>query len=145
MFKALHTIITPVVWYNFKTAFTVHNFHSQGSIPCRPAYRGAQANTYTTYPSHPTGYPFIHLGGEQPGGWALTSKMDRGCRWGGGGVKTWPCLKPLGAQKYTLSQYTLLKTFICIPCTGTDRSSYIHKNLLRPARTVAGAKIAGLS
>ena len=24
-----------------------------------------QANTYTTYPSHPTGYPFIHLGGEQ--------------------------------------------------------------------------------
>ena len=24
-----------------------------------------QANSYTTYPSHPTGYPFIHLGGEQ--------------------------------------------------------------------------------
>ena len=33
-----------------------------------------------------------------------------------GGFKTWPCHKPLGTQKYTLSQYTLLKTFICIPC-----------------------------
>ena len=61
MFKAQHTIITPVVGYNFKTALTVHNFHSQGSIPCRAAYCGVQANTYTTYPSHPTGYPFIHL------------------------------------------------------------------------------------
>ena len=57
----------PGLWngYNFKTALTVHNFHSQGSIPCRAAYRGIQANTYTTYPSHPTGYPFIHLGEEQ--------------------------------------------------------------------------------
>ena len=52
---ATYTIITPVVGYNFKTALTVHNFHSQGSIPCRAAYRGVQANTYTTYPSHPTG------------------------------------------------------------------------------------------
>ena len=24
-----------------------------------------QANTHTTYPSHPTGYSFIHMGGEQ--------------------------------------------------------------------------------
>ena len=45
MFMAQHTIITPVVGYNFKTALTLHNFHSQGSIPCRAAY---QANTYTT-------------------------------------------------------------------------------------------------
>ena len=45
--------------------YTVHNFHSQGRIPCRAAYRGVQANTYTQYPSHPTGYPFKHLGGEQ--------------------------------------------------------------------------------
>ena len=48
MFKAQHTIITPVIGYNFKTALTVHSFHSQGSIPCRAAYRGIQANTYTT-------------------------------------------------------------------------------------------------
>ena len=31
----------------------------------QPMVRCKQANTYTTYPSHPTGYPFIHLGGEQ--------------------------------------------------------------------------------
>ena len=30
----------PVVGYNFKTALTVHNFHSQGSIACRAAYHG---------------------------------------------------------------------------------------------------------
>ena len=40
MFKAQHTIITPVVGYNFKAAHTVHNFHSQGSTPCQAAYRG---------------------------------------------------------------------------------------------------------
>ena len=40
MFKAQHTIITLVVGDNFKTALTVHNFHSLGSIPCRAAYRG---------------------------------------------------------------------------------------------------------
>ena len=39
-----------------------------------------------------------------------------GCRWGGGGVKTWPCHIALAHAKYTLSQYTLLKTFKCIPC-----------------------------
>ena len=38
MFKALHSIIILVVGYNFKTALTVHNFHSQGSIPFRAAY-----------------------------------------------------------------------------------------------------------
>ena len=40
MFKALHTIITLVIGYNFKTTLTVHNFHSQRSIPCRDAYHG---------------------------------------------------------------------------------------------------------
>ena len=30
----------------------------------------------------------------------------------GGGVRTWPCLKPLGTQKYNLSHYTLPKTFM---------------------------------
>ena len=40
MFKAQPTVITPVVGYNFKTTLTVHNFHSQGSIPRRAAYRG---------------------------------------------------------------------------------------------------------
>ena len=33
-------LLPPVVGYNFKTALIVHNFHSQGSIPCRAAYRG---------------------------------------------------------------------------------------------------------
>ena len=47
MFKAQHTIITPVVGYNFKTELTVHNFNfqSQGSPPCWAAYCGVQANT----------------------------------------------------------------------------------------------------
>ena len=40
MFKAQHTIITLVTEYNFKTARTVHNFHSQGSILCRASYHG---------------------------------------------------------------------------------------------------------
>ena len=30
---------------------------------------------------------------------ALTSQLGRGCRWGGGQIKPWPCLKPLGSQK----------------------------------------------
>ena len=38
--RNMYTIFTLVVRYNFKTALTVHNFHSQGSIPCRAAYRG---------------------------------------------------------------------------------------------------------
>ena len=38
MFKVQHSIIKLVVGYNFKTALTVHNFHSQGSIPCQAAY-----------------------------------------------------------------------------------------------------------
>ena len=81
MFKAQHTIITPVVGYNFKTALTVHNFHSQGSIPCRTAYRGVLANTYTTYPSHPTGYPFIHLGGQQQCGLSVLLKDKSARHW----------------------------------------------------------------
>ena len=65
---------------------------------------------------------------------------------GGGGVKTWPYFKPLGTEK------KIHPVTICIPCTGirTDSlfccvSSYIHKNLLRPTRAVAGAEIASLS
>ena len=52
MFKAQHAIITPVVGYNFKTALTVHNFHSQGSIPCRAArvYSGLVFNGLITFP-----------------------------------------------------------------------------------------------
>ena len=60
--------------------------------------------------------------------------------WTGGAAGGWkpdPVSNRSTHKKYTLSQYTLLKTFICIPCTGTDGSSYIHKNLLRPARAVA--------
>ena len=63
---------------------------------------------------------------------------------GGGGVKTLPCLKPLGAQKihpvtiyltknfhmHTLYWYIRTDSLFC--CV----SSYIHKNLLRPARAV---------
>ena len=66
---------------DFKTALTVHNFHSQGSIPCRAAYWGVQANAYTTYPSHPTGYPFIHLGGEQQCGKSVLLKDKSARHW----------------------------------------------------------------
>ena len=46
-------------------------------------------------------------GGE---GVALTSQLDRGggCRWG---VKTWLCLKPLGAQKIHNVTIYLTKNF----------------------------------
>ena len=33
MFKALYTVITLFVGYNFKTALRVHKFHSPGSVP----------------------------------------------------------------------------------------------------------------
>ena len=95
-----------------------------------------------------------------------------------GGRKPDPVTNHSARKKYTLSQYTLLKlslcipcistdglsilqkihpvpiyltkTFICIPCISTDGlsifccvSSYIHKNLLGPARAVAGARSRG--
>ena len=64
--------------------------------------------------------------------------------WTGGGV-------PLGVENLTLlqttlSQYTLQKLSYAYPVlVRTDSlfccvSSYIHKNLLRPARAVAGAR-----
>ena len=43
------------------------------------------------------------------GGGALPLNWTPRAAGGGVGVKTWSCLKPLGVQKYTLSQYTLLK------------------------------------
>ena len=55
----------------------------------------------------------------------------------------------LFCKKYTLSQYTLLKLSYAYPVlVRTDSlfccvSSYIHKNLLRPARAVAGARSRG--
>ena len=51
----------PGRWIQFQAALTVHNFHSQGSIPCRSVYYGVKANTYSTYLLHPTRSPFIHL------------------------------------------------------------------------------------
>ena len=58
------------------------------------------------------------------GGGALTSQLGIGA----GvplGFKTWPCLKPLGAQKmHPASQYTLLKTFIRIPCCNIAHLGY---------------------
>ena len=45
----------------------------------------------------------------------------------GGGWKPDPVSNRSAHKKYTLSQYTLLKTFICIPCmyTGTDGLSIL--------------------
>ena len=82
---------------------------------------------------------------------------------GGGGVKTWPCLsvsnRSAHKKIHPVTIYLILKTFICMyPVSkggesfATERwspvlvrtdslfccvSPYIHKNLLRPARTVA--------
>ena len=61
-----------------------------------------------------------------PGGGALDSHLDGGgVPLGGGGWKPEPVSNRSAHQKYTLSQYTLLKTFICIPCTGTDGLSIL--------------------
>ena len=73
---------------------------------------------------------------------ALDFHLDGGggCRWGS---KTWPCHKPLGAQKIHPVPYAypvLVRTDYSLFCCV---SSYIHKNLLRPARTVAGARSRG--
>ena len=84
---------------------------------------------------------------------ALTSHLE------GGGVplggwKPWPCLKPLGTQKIHMHPVTIYLTknfsYAYPVLVRTDSlfccvSSYIHKNLLHPARTIAGAVIAGLS
>ena len=47
------------------------------------------------------------------GGGALDFDVDGGCRWG---RKPDPVAMRSVHQKYFLSQYTLLKMFICIPC-----------------------------
>ena len=45
---------------------------------------------------------------------------------GGGGVKPDPVSNRSAHKKYTLSQYTLLKTFIImLPCTGMDGLSIL--------------------
>ena len=44
---------------------------------------------------------------------------------GGGGSKPDPVSNRLAHKKYTLSQYTLLKTFICIPCCNIAHLGYI--------------------
>ena len=48
------------------------------------------------------------------GGGALTSQLGRECRWGIQNLTLSQTARR--TQKYTLSQYTLLKTFISIPC-----------------------------
>ena len=78
---ATYTIITPIVGYSFKTALTVHNFHYQGRIPCRAAIVALQANTYTTYPSHPI--PDTHLYT-----WVESSNVDKVSCW----RKQVPCI-----------------------------------------------------
>ena len=79
--------------------------------------------------------------------------LSTGFGGGGGEVKTWPCLKPLGAQKIHPVTIDLTKTFIMhIPCCNIAHLGYSlsycyftvkkkkkkkTRNLLRPARTVA--------
>ena len=48
------------------------------------------------------------------GGGALLNWIG-GAAWGGGS-KPDPVIMRTGHEKYSLSQYTLLKTFKCIPC-----------------------------
>ena len=66
-----------------------------------------------------------------------------------GGRKPDPVTNHSARKTYTLSQYTLLKLSYAYPVlVRTDSlfccvSSYIHTNLLRPARAVAGARSRG--
>ena len=68
-FKA-HTILYyyyyPGHWiHRILPAHEVHSLHSLGSIPASAAIQGRTHANQTHKPPHPTGYPFIHLGGEQ--------------------------------------------------------------------------------
>ena len=95
-------------------------------------------------------YPFADsaIRAKPPGVGALDFHLDGGCRWGVENMTLSQTARP--TKKNTLSQYTLLKLSYAYPVlVRTDSlfscvSSYIHKNLLRPARAVAGAEIAGL-
>ena len=58
------------------------------------------------------------------GGTRLLNWIE-GCRWGGGGgSKPDPVIMRSAHEKYTLSQYTLLKTFKCIPCCNIAHLGY---------------------
>ena len=72
MFKAQHTIITPDVWYNFKTALTVHNFHSLGRIPCCLSWRYRQIHTQHILPILPGTHLYT---------WMESSNVDRVSCW----------------------------------------------------------------
>ena len=64
--SALQWIITPVTGYNINPALIVHLLNSLGSILARHHFRGAHTHIKRQHWfSHPTGYPFIHLGREQ--------------------------------------------------------------------------------
>ena len=89
------------------------------------------------------------------GGGALDSHLDGGGGGrgvAGGGVKTGPCHKPLGAQKiHPVTIYLTKNVHMHIPVlVRTDGLSILHvyhhtftKICCRPARAVAGAEIAG--
>ena len=123
-------------------------YHSEIKTPCTPRYKLLIIKTTNQKDTN-----FPGGGGYSPLNWV------GGCQWGGG-VKIWPCLKPLGTQKIHLVTKYLTKSFhICIPCCNIAHLGYIYpvlllfyskkkwktRNLLRPARTIAGAEIAGLS
>ena len=66
MFKSQTTIITPFVGYNFKTALTVHNFHSKGAFLAElPIVAFRQIHTQHILHILPGTHLIIHLGGEQ--------------------------------------------------------------------------------
>ena len=85
------------------------------------------------------------------GGGGHSPQMGRGCRWG---FKTWPCHKPLGAQKIRpvtiyLTKNVHMQTLLqyCTPRIDPvllllcNKTKWKTRNLLRPARTAAGAEI----
>ena len=67
--------ITPVVGYNFKTALTVHNFHSQGSIPCRAAYHGITGKCILNISFASYWVPILYT-------WVESSNVDKVSCWG---------------------------------------------------------------
>ena len=61
-----------------------------------------------------------------PGGGGGTQvSTARGAAGGGGGSNPDPVSNRSARKKYTLLQYTLLKTFICIPCCNIAHFGYI--------------------
>ena len=103
-------VAAPILWFNIALE------HSGAKLP-NWAPKQTSGPTISiigalhSFARNRTSGPTISIRGiHSGGGGALTSQLGRGCRWGMG-WKPDPVSNRSAHQKYTLSQYTLLKNF----------------------------------